>query len=182
MPLTRALAVVVSVACIGALAGCGGGNESSQSSAAPPKAPGPYAPRTVSNVIASDLPALPPGIDRGARPPQVIKAVYEFAARHPEVLRYVPCFCGCERPGMGHKGNDDCFVTARDKAGKVTAWEPHGIVCEICLDVGLQAMQMHSSGSPTSSIRAAIEAKYSGGTGHHTPTPMPPGKGSGSHE
>ena len=49
----------------------------------------------------------------------------EFAAEHPEVLSYVPCYCGCER--SGHRGNEDCFVTARDTNGDVTQWEPHGM-------------------------------------------------------
>ena len=34
------------------------------------------------------------------RPMEAIaRAVYRFAAEHPEVLSYVPCFCGCERGG-----------------------------------------------------------------------------------
>lgn len=69
------------------------------------------------------LPPLPPDAFPAARPPDVVRAVYEFAARHPEVLAYVPCFCGCEH--AGHRGNDDCFVRARDAAGQVT-WDAHG--------------------------------------------------------
>lgn len=69
------------------------------------------------------LPPLPPDAFPAARPPDVVRAVYEFAARHPEVLAYVPCFCGCEH--AGHRGNDDCFVRARDAAGQVT-WDSHG--------------------------------------------------------
>jgi Protein of unknown function with PCYCGC motif len=98
--------------------------------------------------------------------------VYEFAARHPEVLKYVPCFCGCER--MGHQGNHDCFVAKRDSSGHVTAWETHGMVCEVCLDVGREAMQMHNSGASTSAIRDRIEKEYAGVMSSHTPTPMPP--------
>jgi len=59
-----------------------------------------------------------------ARPPDVVRAAYLFAAEHPEILGYVPCYCGCER--SGHRGNDDCFVAARDANGDVTQWEPHG--------------------------------------------------------
>ena len=47
---------------------------------------------------------------------EIVRAVYVFAAKHPEVLSYVPCFCGCET--RGHKHNDDCFVAARDAQGK----------------------------------------------------------------
>jgi hypothetical protein len=69
------------------------------------------------------LPPLPPDAFPSARPPDVVRAVYEFAARHPEVLAYVPCFCGCEH--AGHRGNDDCFVRARDASGQVV-WDAHG--------------------------------------------------------
>lgn len=131
-------------------------------------------------LIAPDLPLLPPGIDRGARPISTIRVAYEFAARHPEVMKFVPCFCGCERGG--HKDNHDCFVMTRNAAGSVTAWEPHGIVCEICLDVATQAWQMSNSGASVTAIRDSIEKKYASRTaeGLHTPTPLPK-KGGKSH-
>jgi hypothetical protein len=71
------------------------------------------------------LPPLPFDPAPPARPAEVVRAVYKFAAEHPEVLGYVPCYCGCER--SGHRGNEDCFVTARNAKGDVTEWEPHGM-------------------------------------------------------
>jgi Protein of unknown function with PCYCGC motif len=71
-----------------------------------------------------ELPPLPVSGFAPARPPEVVRAVYTFAARHPEVLHYVPCFCGCER--SGHKGNDDCFIQSRETNGRPT-WEEHGM-------------------------------------------------------
>jgi hypothetical protein len=73
----------------------------------------------------ANLPPLPFEPGPPVRPPEVIRAVYKFAAEHPEVLSYVPCYCGCER--QGHRGNDDCFVTRRNAKGDVTEWEPHGM-------------------------------------------------------
>jgi hypothetical protein len=70
------------------------------------------------------LPPIPASALPPPRPPEVVQAVYTFAARHPEVLHYVPCFCGCQR--SGHKDNDDCFIAARDEKGRPT-WEPHGM-------------------------------------------------------
>ena len=93
------------------------------------------------------------------------------SAEHPEVLSYVPCFCGCERGG--HRGNEDCFVSARDEKGDVTAWEPHGLDCAVCIDVATQARQMFTSGAGVRDIRAAVEQKYAGFQGGHTPTPKP---------
>src|SRR5258708_19151864 len=77
--------------------------------AQPPAAVGSPAPvASQSDPAASDLPPLPPGVERAVRSPEVVRAVYRFAAEHPEVLHFVPCFCGCERGG--HKDNDDCFI------------------------------------------------------------------------
>ena len=73
----------------------------------------------------ANLPPLPFDPSPPARPAEVVRAAYTFAAEHPEVLSYVPCYCGCER--SGHRGNEDCFVTARDANGDVTQWEPHGM-------------------------------------------------------
>src|ERR1044071_7567487 len=107
--------------------------------------------------IAADLPLLPIGVDHAVRAPELVRAAYEFAARHSEGLNYIPCFCGCER--MGHRGNTDCFVGSRDANGRVTEWETHALGCEICLDVALESMQMHNTGASTSAIRAAIDKK-----------------------
>jgi hypothetical protein len=83
-------------------------------------------PQNQSFIVSPDLPPLPASAVIGSGyPPEVVRAVHVFAARHPEVLRYMPCFCGCERGG--HKGNDDCFVAGRDSTGKVTAWDVHGV-------------------------------------------------------
>ena len=131
--------------------------------------PAPQAIRPVQS--ASDLPPLPPGVDTAVRRPDVVRAVYEFAARHPEVLEYVPCFCGCERGG--HDNNNDCFIAKRDATGRVAAWEAHALGCEICLDVAQQAMQMHNAGASVTAIRTAVEKRYAGVGGGHTPTPMP---------
>ena len=119
-----------------------------------------------------DLPAYPLG-----RSPDVIKAAYVFAAEHPEVLTYVPCFCGCER--SGHTGNEDCFVKARGANGDVVAWDPHGMECNVCIDVATQAKQMFSSGASVRDIRAAVEQKWAAQSSQmhtHTPTPAPPAK------
>jgi hypothetical protein len=118
-----------------------------------------------------NLPPLPFQAYAPPRPMETVREVYRFAAEHPEVLSYVPCFCGCERGG--HKGNDDCFVKTRNAQGDVTEWEPHGLDCAVCLDVANEAMQMTRSGASVRDIRSAIEAKWNRPGSGHTPTPMP---------
>ena len=119
-----------------------------------------------------NLPPLPFQAYAPPRPMETVRAVYKFAAEHPEILGYVPCFCGCEREG--HRGNDDCFVKARNEKGDVTEWEPHGLDCAVCLDVANEAMQMHRSGASVRDIRTVIEKKWASPTAGHTPTPQPP--------
>ena len=100
------------------------------------------------------------------------RAVYQFAAEHPEILSYVPCYCGCEH--SGHRGNEDCFVKARSADGDVVEWEDHGMECAVCIDVAQRSMQMYTSGASVRDIRAAIEKEWNPRSPTHTPTPAPP--------
>ncbi len=122
----------------------------------------------------AQLPPLPVQAYAPPRPPEVVRAAYVFAAEHPEILSYVPCFCGCERGG--HKGNDDCFVARRAENGDVVEWEPHGLDCAVCIDVATYAKTLHSSGASLNDIRNAVEQRWAGAAAHgtHTPTPLPP--------
>lgn len=144
---------------------------SQQSSPAPtvvdPPAAAAFGPHPQDN-----LPPLPFQAYAPPRPPEVVRAAYKFAAEHPEILGYVPCFCGCER--AGHRGNDDCFVKARNAQGDVTEWDEHGLDCAVCVDVANEAMQMHRSGASVRDIRAAIDKKWTSPSSGHTPTPPPP--------
>jgi len=128
IPLLVIVAIVIAAAVVvtGYLRGGGASDQSSQSTAAaasqvpvePPAAAG-RGPHPQQN-----LPPLP--FDPApARPMDVVRSAYLFAAEHPEVLSYVPCYCGCER--SGHRGNEDCFVTRRDEHDDVVDWEPHGM-------------------------------------------------------
>ncbi|HET7219079.1 MAG TPA: PCYCGC motif-containing (lipo)protein [Vicinamibacterales bacterium] len=115
-----------------------------------------------------ELPPLPAVQFASARPAPLTRAAYEFAARHPDVLRHVPCFCGCER--HGHGNNEDCFVASRERDGR-PVWSPHGIGCGICIDVAREAARMHAAGASVAEIRAAIDQKYATEYSTHTPTP-----------
>jgi hypothetical protein len=117
------------------------------------------------------LPALPRVNFQPSAPMAVVQQVYEFAARHPEVLQFMPCYCGCER--VGHRGNHDCFVKSRAANGTITQWDEHGIGCAICLGVGRDAMMLFNGGAKPSEIRAAIDKKYGAVYPSSTPTPKP---------
>jgi hypothetical protein len=55
--------------------------------------------------------------------PEVLEA-YLFAAKHPEVLSYMPCYCGCEDPRSAHKSNYDCFIDIIDRTGALPRVSP----------------------------------------------------------
>lgn len=59
-----------------------------------------------------------------AEAPVEVREAYVFAAKHPEVLRYMPCYCGCEDPSFAHENNYDCFVDAIDRTGAVPRVDP----------------------------------------------------------
>lgn len=48
-----------------------------------------------------------PSFVTGATPE--VKTLYEFQLTHGELMRYMPCFCGCGQTA-GHKSNRDCYV------------------------------------------------------------------------
>jgi hypothetical protein len=153
MSRARFARAVVALAALSALTACGGADVSgSQPPAAQPPAatptqsqppaqaatqapvqtaaPAPSSPAAKvwlqpPDITDADIPPLPAVPFAYARPVEIVRAVYVFAAKHPEVLSHVPCFCGCE--SRGHRHNDDCFVTARDARGRPTVWEPHGV-------------------------------------------------------
>lgn len=117
---------------------------------------------------------LPPIPFRGYAPPrspEIVTAAFHFAAEHPEITGYAPCFCGCEQ--SGHRGNHDCFVKARAANGDVTEWEEHGVECAVCIDVATRSRQMYSSGASARDIRAAIEKEFAPKFMTMTPTPHP---------
>ncbi len=64
---------------------------------------------------------FPAGMERSD--PEVLEA-YVFAAKHPEVLEFMPCYCGCEAPQIAHESNYDCFVDIIDRSGRVPRVSP----------------------------------------------------------
>ncbi|MDQ3803185.1 MAG: PCYCGC domain-containing protein, partial [Acidobacteriota bacterium] len=58
-----------------------------------------------------------------ARPIELARAAYAYAARRGDVLQYMPCYCGCER--QGHRSNRDCFVKGVTAEGK-PRWDEMG--------------------------------------------------------
>ena len=47
-----------------------------------------------------------------------VKRLYEFQVVNGDLMRYMPCFCGCGRTD-GHKSNRDCYVREVKPDGSV---------------------------------------------------------------
>jgi len=54
-----------------------------------------------------------------------VQETYIMAAKYPEVVASVPCYCGCAADG--HKSNLDCFVKQMGAENAVEEWDSHGI-------------------------------------------------------
>lgn len=166
-------AIVVALVALGAVIYLRQGNgDPQQTVAAQAPLPQNLKPHTQDKLPPLDIPTYV------QRPPEVIRAAYLFAAEHPEVLSYVPCFCGCE--AAGHRGNHDCFVRERAVNGDVIAWDEHGTDCTMCIDVAGRSRQLFAEGKSVADIRATIEREWAGKTTSHTPTPQPPKNSRGS--
>jgi hypothetical protein len=47
-----------------------------------------------------------------------VRRLYEFQITHGELMRWMPCFCGCGQ-SSGHRNNRDCYVQAVNADGSV---------------------------------------------------------------
>jgi len=177
---------VVSLSLGGALAGC-----SSDGAAAPTTVAAPAttaAPPATTAAPPAAVPTVPmgamtmPTADEvaaawGARPayvralPDAGQAAYAYALARPDVLQWLPCYCGCG--GMGHGSNLDCFFARREEQGTFT-YEEHGSYCNICVETATLASDMLRQGSTITQVRAAVDSTFGGGAVPGTDTPLPP--------
>jgi hypothetical protein len=89
-------------------------------------------------------------------PADVLDA-YAFAVANPEIMKELPCYCGCG--AMGHTSNYGCYVSAVDASGNVT-YDTHALGCSICVDITLDAMRMLKQGKALPEIRAFVDDSY----------------------
>jgi len=75
-------------------------------------------------------------VSRGVEPPPTselprflmaasseIRELYAYALSHPELLAYIPCYCGCV--DIGHGNNRDCYIQQVSADGSVV-YDRHG--------------------------------------------------------
>ena len=90
--------------------------------------------------------------------PVTVQEAYQFSAANPDVMKDVPCYCGCGN--IGHTSNYACYVSNVDANGNI-AFDNHALGCSICVDITQDVMRMLREGKSSQEARAYIDATYS---------------------
>ncbi len=90
--------------------------------------------------------------------PAVTQQAYQFAVANPDIMKHIPCYCGCG--AMGHTSNYSCYVESVDAAGKVK-FDSHALGCSICVDITQDAMRLTKEGKSPQDIKAYVDKTYS---------------------
>jgi len=88
--------------------------------------------------------------------PVSVRESYQFAQANPDVLKQIPCYCGCG--SIGHTSNYSCYI--QGEQGGETQFDAHALGCGICVDITQDSMRMLKEGKTIAEIRAAVDAKY----------------------
>ena len=99
---------------LGALVVAGPGGARAAQAAREPVAGGSPVPDELGDQVQRLPRGRLPVFAAGGDTPQL----YRFATDRPEILRYMPCFCGCGR--AGHRDNRHCYLKAEHPDGTVT--------------------------------------------------------------
>jgi len=89
--------------------------------------------------------------------PSVVQAAYQFAAANPDVMKGIPCYCGCG--SIGHTSNYSCYVQSAAANGAIT-WDDHALGCSICVDITQDAMRLSREGKSVPEIKAYVDSTY----------------------
>ncbi len=97
---------------------------------------------------------MPPEVQAA---PAVVQAAYQFAAANPDVMKGIPCYCGCGN--IGHTSNYSCYVQGSDAQGK-PAFDDHALGCSLCVDITQDAMRLVKEGKTVPEIKAYVDSTY----------------------
>lgn len=90
--------------------------------------------------------------------PAVVQQAYRFAAANPDVMKQIPCYCGCG--GVGHTSNYSCYIQSVDGNGTIT-YDHHALGCSLCVDITQDVMRLQREGKSTQEIRSFVDSSYS---------------------
>jgi hypothetical protein len=90
--------------------------------------------------------------------PVTVQEAYQFAAANPDVMKDIPCYCGCG--DIGHTSNYDCYVSNVDAQSNIQ-FDNHALGCSICVDITQDVMRMLQEGKSPQEARVFIDTTYS---------------------
>jgi hypothetical protein len=99
-------------------AACGGGSGSASSTTQPERdLAARFAKYRVASEPNGDLANVvwPSFVDDA---PAEVKTLYEFQVTHGNLMKWMPCYCGCGQ-NAGHKSNRDCYIKSVRADGSV---------------------------------------------------------------
>lgn len=179
LPAAGTSLLIVALALGGAVAGCSKGGDAGATAAG-----GGSSPTGATTVLAEvpmgsmHMPTADEVTATWEARPEYVRALpgdwqsaYAYALARPDVLQWLPCYCGCG--GMGHRSNLDCFFQRREVKGTYQ-YEEHASYCDICIKTANMADAMLREGKTMTEIRAAVDSTFGGGAAPGTDTALPP--------
>ncbi len=88
--------------------------------------------------------------------PSVVQQAYQFAAANPDLMKQIPCYCGCG--SIGHTSNYSCYVQSGGQGS--LAFDDHALGCSLCVNITQDAMRMTQEGKRPPEIKAYVDATY----------------------
>ena len=98
--------------------------------------------------------------------PATVQQAYQFAVANPDVMKQIPCYCGCG--AMGHTSNYAGYVKSQNSDGSIQ-FDTHALGCSLCVDITQDTMRLLKEGKSAKDIRAYVDSKYS----QYGPSNMP---------
>ena len=89
--------------------------------------------------------------------PVTVQQAYQFTVANPEILKQIPCYCGCG--GMDHTSNYSCYV-AEENADGSTRFDDHALGCSICVDITQDTMRLLNQDKSVPEILAFVDQTY----------------------
>ncbi len=110
--------------------------------------------RTQSDLRMMPMAGMPADVQAAA---SVVQQSYQFAAANPDIMKGVPCYCGCGN--LGHTSNYSCYVSGVDAQGKIT-YDNHALGCSLCVNITQDTMRLLKEGKSVPEIKAYVDATY----------------------
>ncbi len=89
--------------------------------------------------------------------PVTVQTAYQFIVANPDVMKNIPCYCGCG--DIGHTSNYDCYISDVDAQGNIK-FDNHALGCSICVDITQDVMRMLQEGKTPAEARAYVDTTY----------------------